>query len=214
PSQAGDPPRPGTKTVLIGFMGAGKSTAVRSLAGTLGVRAIDVDDVIEERLGRSVSELFASEGETMFRAAEERVTLELLCAPGEAVIALGGGAVMHEAVRRELARHRVIWLDVTPELAWERCRGGRRPLATDAGAFAALHAQRESTYAELADIEVPGAHSHDIAGVVAAARELPAGTRLIWATSDSGDYPAYIGPGLLRRGFWPATVDGRRFMVT
>jgi shikimate kinase/3-dehydroquinate synthase len=200
--------------VLIGFMGAGKSTAVGALARGLGVSATDVDEVIEQRLGASVQALFARDGEAAFRAAEEQVTLELLHAPGDGVVALGGGAVMADAVRSELARHRVVWLDVTRELAWERCQEGGRPLASDPDRFAALHAAREPIYAALADIEVPGARSHALAEVLAAADGLPPGIRLIWATSASGDYPAYIGPGLLQYGFWPAAVAGRRFVVT
>ena len=108
-------------------MGAGKSTAVGALARAIGVSGADVDEVIEQRLGASVQALFARDGEAGFRAAEEQITLELLRAPGDGVVALGGGAVMAEAVRSELARHRVVWLDVTRELAWERCQGGGRP---------------------------------------------------------------------------------------
>jgi shikimate kinase/3-dehydroquinate synthase len=203
-----------TKIVLIGFMGAGKSTAARGLGEALKLPAIDVDDVVESRLGRSISDVFAHDGEPAFRAAEEQVALELLRESGPGVIALGGGAVMHARVREELARHTVIWLDISPELAWERCGGGARPLATDPRAFEALHAERESLYAQLADIEVPSTRSRDLGPVLAAAADLPAATRLIWATSASGDYPAYIGPGLLGRAFWPSTVPGRRFLVT
>ncbi len=202
------------KIAVIGFMGAGKSTAVRALGETLGLPTADVDEAIEQRLGRSIPDVFARDGEAAFRAAEEQITLELLRAPGEGAIALGGGAVMHASVRSELQHHTVVWLDITSQLAWERCGDGGRPLAADADAFAVLHAARESVYAELADIEVPAARSRDLAPVLAAAAEVPPGTRLIWATSASGDYPAYIGRGLLAGGFWPETVSGRRFLVT
>ena len=213
-AQAGALRSEGAKVVLIGFMGAGKSTAVGVLAQGLGVGGADVDEVIEQRLGASVQALFERDGEAAFRAAEEQITLELLRAPGDGVVALGGGAVMHEAVRSELARHRVVWLDVTRELAWERCQDGGRPLADDPARFGALHAEREPIYAALADIEVPGARSHALADVLAAAEGLAPGNRMIWATTASGDYPVYIGPGLLESGFWPAAVTGRRFLVT
>ncbi len=202
------------KTVLIGFMGAGKSTAVRALGHALQVPATDVDEVIEQRLGRSISAIFDQEGEAGFRAHEEQITLELLRAPGGGAIALGGGAVMHARVRDELARHRVVWLDVSPELAWTRSQDGERPLAADQDRFAALHAQREAIYAQLADVEVPGTRSQALADVLAAAGSVPSRTRVIWATSASGDYPVYIGSGLLAAGFWPETVPGRRFLVT
>lgn len=62
----------------IGFMGAGKSTAARSLAGALATESVDVDRVIEERLGKPIERVFAEDGEPAFRAAEEQITLELL----------------------------------------------------------------------------------------------------------------------------------------
>ena len=205
---------PAGKIVLIGFMGAGKSTGVRALGEALTLPALDVDEVIEERLGRAIPAVFAQQGEAAFRAAEQEITLELLRTPGPGAIALGGGAVMHASVRAELARHRVVWLDASPELAWERCAGGDRPLALDRAGFDARHAEREALYAQLADIEVPATRSRALAPVLAAADAVAPGTRMIWATSASGDYPAYIGAGLLAAGFWPPLVDGRRFLVT
>lgn len=202
------------KLVLVGFMGAGKSTAAQVAADALGVDAVDADSVLQERLGKPVAEVFAIDGEPAFRAAEERVVLELLDGDGPNVVALGGGAVMHASVREALAGHRVLWLDVTAELAWERCRGGERPLARDREAFFSLHAQREPLYAELADVVVPGERSRELATVLAALDDLPRGVRLLWATTGSADYPAYVGPGLLAAGFWPEAVSGRRFVVT
>jgi shikimate kinase len=200
---AGAPPPEGTKIVLIGFMGAGKSTAMGALARGLRVGGADVDDVIEQRLGASVQALFARDGEAAFRATEEQITLELLRAPGDGVVALGGGAVMHEAVRSELARHYVVWLDVTRELAWERCQEGGRPLAADPARFTALHAEREPIYAALADVEVPGERSHALVDVLAAVEGLPPGSRLIWATTAS------------RAGaFWSPTVTSGACIAT
>jgi shikimate kinase len=83
--------------VIVGFMGAGKSTAARGVAEALGSVAVDVDYVIEERLGKPIARIFAEDGEAAFRDAEERITLELLEAGlvGSAprVLALGGGAI-------------------------------------------------------------------------------------------------------------------------
>jgi shikimate kinase/3-dehydroquinate synthase len=117
-------------------------------------------------------------------------------------------------VREALARELVVWLDVAPELAWERCREGGRPLAADRDDFLSSWRDREPLYAALADIVVPAARSRELGPVLAAAADMPAGARLLWATTASDDYPAYIGPGLLRSGFWPATAPGRRFLVT
>jgi shikimate kinase/3-dehydroquinate synthase len=205
----------GRTVVMIGFMGAGKSTAAGHAAEAYGADAVDVDGVIEERLGKPIERLFAQDGEAAFRAAEERITLELLEARGTRVLALGGGAVGSAAVREALAGHLVVWIDVDLETAWARCEGTGRPLAADRGQFERLYAAREPIYAGLADIVVPTDCSPVIAQVLEAAADLPAGARMLWAMSASGSYPAYIGPGLLgERAFWPVTVPGRRFLVT
>jgi shikimate kinase/3-dehydroquinate synthase len=201
--------------VCIGFMGAGKSTAARSAAVALGTDAVDVDSVIEQRLGKSIHEVFAQDGEGAFRAAEEHITLELLSDPGARVLALGGGAVGHASVREALADHLVVWLDIALDDAWERCGGSSRPLARDREQFARLYAQREPLYADLADAVVPAARSHAMGSVLEALEEVPAGIRVLWAAGTARDYPAYIGPGLLtEHRFWPAAVAGRRFAVT
>jgi shikimate kinase/3-dehydroquinate synthase len=200
--------------VLIGFMGAGKSTAVRALAGELTVEAVDVDDLLEAHFRKPVAKVFAEEGEATFRAAEEQTVLRLLADPAPRVVALGGGAVTSPAVRAALAKPLVVWLDVGVELAWERCREGGRPLAAEREPFARLHAEREPLYAGLADIVVPAERSRTLGRALEAAAGLPDGTRVLWATSASGDYPAYVGGGLLAAGFWPPDVAGRRFVVT
>jgi shikimate kinase / 3-dehydroquinate synthase len=202
--------------VCIGFMGAGKTTAAGSAADALGTGAtvIDVDAVVEQRLGKPIARAFDEDGEAAFRAIEERVTLELLDAGDAAVLSLGGGAVGSQAVRDALKRHTVVWLDIDPGTAWARANGTGRPLARDRTAFERLHAQREPLYESLADAIVPAASSTTMAGVLGALEGLPRGCKLLWATSASGDYPAYIGPGMLRGGFWPPAVEGRRFLVT
>jgi shikimate kinase/3-dehydroquinate synthase len=208
--------RPGRGAlVCIGFMGAGKSTAARSAAAALGIEAVDVDTVIEERLGKPIHEVFAQDGEGVFRAAEQRITLELLSDPSARVLALGGGAVGHASVREALADHLVVWLDIAPEDAWERCGGSSRPLARDREQFGRLYAEREPLYAGLADAVVPAARSHVMASVLEALEDMPGQTRMLWAAGAAGDYPAYIGPGLVtEHRFWPAGVAGRRFAVT
>jgi shikimate kinase / 3-dehydroquinate synthase len=200
-------------TALIGFMGAGKTTAAR----VFGEGAIDVDEVIEERLGRGVQDVFAQEGEAAFREIEERVTLELLADPAVELVALGGGAIGSGRVREALEQCRVIWLETVWEDAWERVEGnGSRPLASDPARFNELHDARRPVYESLADVIVPATRSREIRAVLDALAGLPQpGTRVLWATSASADYPVYIGDGLVtEQRFWPATVTGRRLLVT
>jgi shikimate kinase/3-dehydroquinate synthase len=128
-------------TVLIGFMGAGKTTLARRLGG------VDTDDL----LGEPAETLFDRVGEDAFRAREEEAVLEALAA-GHDVIALGGGACGSEAVGAALSDHTVVWLDVDLDTAWERAAGQNRPLARDRDTFAARFAERRAGYEELADV--------------------------------------------------------------
>jgi shikimate kinase/3-dehydroquinate synthase len=113
-------------------------------------------------------------------------------------------------VRDALRRHQVIWIDIGVEEAWARCTSaGDRPLARDRAGFERLYAEREPLYAGLADVTVPAERSRDIDQVLAALSGLPAQTKVIWAASQSGDYPVFIGPR-----FWPEFIAGRRFVVS
>ncbi|MGN6870168.1 MAG: 3-dehydroquinate synthase [Solirubrobacteraceae bacterium] len=203
------------QTALIGFMGAGKTTAARAL----GEVAVDVDEVIEARRGRRVQDIFAQEGELAFREVEEQVTLELLADPAVEVVALGGGAIGSERVREALAKTRVIWLETVWEDAWERVAGnGVRPLAQDPRRFNELHVERQPVYESLADVIVPATHSRQMPSILEALEGLPhRDIKMLWATtsSASSDYPVYIGSGLVtEHSFWPATCPGRRLLVT
>jgi shikimate kinase/3-dehydroquinate synthase len=202
--------------VLIGFMGAGKSTVATELARALGTEALDSDELLQRRFGHSPAEEFELHGEASFRTAEEEVVCELLDAaePG-AVIALGGGSILSERVRVALEPHAVVLLDIEAERAWERVgvpesSAGAlgRPLARDREAFFALHAERRSLYEQTADAYLPQLGFGDAKRALGALRALaaaPAGTRLVWAQSVSGDYPVLIGRGLLRAA---GTADG------
>jgi shikimate kinase/3-dehydroquinate synthase len=202
------------KLVLIGFMGAGKSTAARSAAESLRARTVDLDAVLEARLGKTIAQAFAEDGEAAFRNAEEAAALELLRAPDVDVVSLGGGTIMHESVRQALAEHVVLWLDVDPDTAWQRAQGHERPLARDRASFTELLDQREPLYAGLADVVVPARRSNQLREVLDAVKRLPEGVRMLWAVSASGDYPVYLGRDLLEQGFWPPGIEGRRFLVT
>ena len=96
--------------VIIGSPGSGKSTVGALLAERLGVTFRDVDPVIVERTGKSISDIFTDDGESAFRILEEQLTAELLPLPG--VLSLGGGAVLSAATRAALHGHRVVWLQV------------------------------------------------------------------------------------------------------
>ena len=96
--------------VLVGAPGSGKSTVGALLAERLGVPFRDVDAVIVERTGKSITEIFTDDGEAAFRALEEQLTAELLPLPG--VLSLGGGAVLSATTRAALHDHRVVWLRV------------------------------------------------------------------------------------------------------
>ena len=208
---------------VVGFMGAGKTTAAQAFAQASGGVAVDADAEIERRAGKPIAEIFAADGEPAFRALEERVTLELLDGGPVEVprfVALGGGALGSDAIRRALPEHLVIWIDVDTDTAWRRCADSGRPLAVDQTAFERLHEEREPVYASAADVVVPQRLRSSPRAVLDALEGLSGEVRMLWATSDSGDYPAYIGPGLLRidsdpavPAFWPATINGRRFLV-
>jgi shikimate kinase/3-dehydroquinate synthase len=203
--------------VFIGFMGAGKTTAARHLAAVRGRGPIDTDALIEERLGHSIAEEFAARGEAAFRAVEEEVVGAALAAAGPTdTLALGGGSVLSPGVRAALAGHTVVLIEIDVQTAWRRAGGRRRPLAGDRPAFAALHAERTPLYERLADAIIPATARADPSRLVAAIDALtraPAGTRLLWATSASGEYPVLIGPALLGADVWPL-ARSRRFAIT
>ncbi len=187
--------------VLIGFMGAGKTTLARRLAAHRGVRHVDTDALLEEHFGVTIPEVFARDGEAAFRAAEEEVVLAQLAAGDGAVLSLGGGAVLSDRVRDALGGHVVVALDVDVETAWERCAGNGRPLAADREAFAALHAARAARYDAVASAWLPQADPGVVVRADAALRllaEAPEGTRMAWASAASGEYPVFVGRGVLR----------------
>jgi shikimate kinase / 3-dehydroquinate synthase len=169
--------------VLIGFMGAGKSTAARALAGA------DSDALVEAELGATIEAFFDREGEAAFREVEERVVCELLDR-GPEVVALGGGAVLSERVREALRDHTVVLLEIDADRAWQRASGRGRPLARDRAAFERRFAERLPVYEAVADAFVPG---DDARAALAALQAGPAGARMVWAHAASGSYPVWFG---------------------
>ena len=117
---------------LVGMMGAGKSTIGRHLANHLGVTFIDVDLWVEIRAGKSIARIFEEDGETAFREMETNAALEAL--QEVAVVSLGGGAFISEAVRNEcLAKAVVVYLKVSADELVRRVefRPAVRPLVAD-----------------------------------------------------------------------------------
>jgi shikimate kinase len=102
-------PRP--RVVLVGPMGAGKSTVASVLAERWGVPARDTDADVVARDGREISDIFVESGEEHFRALEREAVAAAL-AEHEGVLSLGGGAVLDPATREALAGHRVVFLQV------------------------------------------------------------------------------------------------------
>ncbi len=115
--------RPVERVVLVGFMGAGKSTLGPILAGRLGWRFLDADLELESKAGSTIAELFTTVGEPAFRRMEAEVVARLLGQP-ESVIALGGGAIETEATRLLLANSPatcVAFLRAPLEVLIDRC---------------------------------------------------------------------------------------------
>ncbi|MEJ7818045.1 MAG: shikimate kinase, partial [Thermoleophilaceae bacterium] len=212
--------QPSGSLVLIGFMGAGKSSAARTVAAELGVAPLDSDRELEAELGETIEAFFDREGEAAFRAREEQTVLRLLEGADGGAVALGGGSLESERVRAALAGHTVVHLEVEADEAWRRASGRGRPLARDRGRFDQLHADRGALYESIAHAVLPPA-GRDISRralpalqAMHRARANGAGDlRMVWARARSGDYPVFFGGGA-----WAAApihpTDGRTFVVT
>ena len=161
--------------VLVGFMGAGKTTVGQLLAQCLGLPFVDSDQVIEQQAGRPVRQIFAQDGEPAFRALEHQVIAGLLDGP-DLVLALGGGAPEHPRTRallargddpaslaacgggptppRRLATAQVVYLQVGYDQAIVRVGGdAERPLLARPD-LAATYQRRLPLYAEIATLSI------------------------------------------------------------
>lgn len=119
----------GRSIVLVGLMGAGKSTVGRRLAQRLNIDFVDADTAIEEAAGMSIPEIFSSHGEPYFREGERRVITRIL-EDGQQVLATGGGAFMNEQTRASIAQRGIsVWLKADLPLLMKRVsRRSDRPL--------------------------------------------------------------------------------------
>jgi shikimate kinase len=143
--------------VLVGPPGAGKTTVGRVLARRLDVEFTDVDSVIVQRAGKSISDMFLQDGEDAFRALERQVVAEALTAT-DGVLALGGGSVLAAQTRERLRGHRVVHLKVGVTDGLRRTgMSTARPLLAGVNpraTFKALLEARAPLYREVASVEV------------------------------------------------------------
>lgn len=156
-----------TAVVLIGPMGAGKTSVGKRVAKSLGVRFIDTDRVIAREHG-PIPTLFETLGEPGFRALERDAVADAVAQP--VVASLGGGAVLDPATRALLRGLPVVLLTVTAEAVESRISGSDRPLLHDGlAAWKAIAAERAPLYADLADLTLDTSHrplSHVVDDIV------------------------------------------------
>ena len=166
--------------VLVGYRGSGKSSIGRELAMMLGLDYVDTDHAIQEKAGKSVREIFAEQGEPVFRDMETDILQELVnrsSAAPPSVIATGGGMIMREQNRRLIRRlGPVVWLRVSPKVALHRIISDtftreQRPALTEhdlADEVRTMVADRLPYYAAVADLTVDndqeGQSREDVAG--------------------------------------------------
>ena len=156
----------------MGPPGSGKSTVGKYLAKELGISLIDTDRIIEEREGRSISEIFLTDGEEGFRAIEKKVVLESLDVD-DSIVALGGGSVLDSDVQARLTQcPEVIFLDVSISNAAPRVGFNKeRPLlmGNPRQQWLQLMERRRSIYESLATrtVSTDNRKAHEVAHEIA-----------------------------------------------
>jgi shikimate kinase len=150
-------------TILIGYRGSGKTTIGQKLADRLWQDLVDTDALIVKKTGKSIKEIFEQEGEERFRDLESAVVREV-CQLPEAVISLGGGAVLREENRQAIkqAGHKVIYLKCEPETLFKRIEADAatsimRPSLTQFGGIEEVErvsAEREPIYRSMMTAEL------------------------------------------------------------
>jgi shikimate kinase len=144
------------RVLLIGMMGAGKSTTGHLLAARLGWPYLDSDDEVTRRTGRTVPEIWKTDGEAAFRTEESRVLADAIASAGPVVVGVAGGAVLDPANRARLrGAGLIVWLRADVSVLAARVGSGEgRPLLEGgpAEALRRLSAARAPIYAELADL--------------------------------------------------------------
>jgi shikimate kinase len=146
---------------LIGYRGTGKSTIARRLADKLGWSAVDADEFLEHRFGKTIRAIFAEEGEAGFRAKEAAILAEI-CQHAKQVIATGGGVVLRSDNRQMIKNAGfVVWLTADAQTLWNRLQADasskeRRPALTTGGLaeIVELLQAREPYYRDCANLVV------------------------------------------------------------
>jgi shikimate kinase len=177
--RAPTPSTSGPRVVLVGPMGAGKTTVAGLLAATWGLPARDTDADIVATDGRSIADIFVESGEDEFRALERAAVAEAL-ETHDGVLALGGGAVLDPGTRERLAGHTVVFLRVGLADAVKRVGvGSARPLLLGnvRGRIKALLDERTPVYESVATlvVDTDGRTAEDVAREIAEALDGTAG---------------------------------------
>lgn len=174
--------------VLVGFMGAGKTTVGRALAAALGRPFVDSDHEIERATGLSIPDIFDGYGEAGFRDLEAATIARLLAGP-EVILALGGGAVTDERTRVALHGHTVVFLQVSLADALARVGGDPgRPVLRNPD-LPAIFERRDALYRGVATLVVPagGRAPRTVAAEIAELLASGAGTSVDPVGQDRGE---------------------------
>jgi 3-dehydroquinate synthase/shikimate kinase/3-dehydroquinate synthase len=206
--------------VLVGFMGAGKSTVGRILAARVGAPFVDTDALIEGRWGAPIAKIFTEEGEPAFREIERGVVAEVLEGP-EAIVALGGGALTDPATTTALEWHTVVWLDVSYGEAMRRIgEDAGRPMLTISDPKA-LYDQRKSIYERVAGhrVSVDGIDPDEVVSAIAmkigGLRARPDPVRRVTVGLGPRSYDVVVGRGISEQAttFLPPTPYAEKAMI-
>ena len=140
---------------IVGYMGSGKSTIGRLLAGALKCELVDLDRAVVKKAGKEIPEIFARCGEEAFRDLEHEALLEALDGGAPRVVACGGGVVVRPENRALLRDVRTVFLREDTDVLYRRTRAPGRPLrAASREEFESRYRERLPLYREVADLEV------------------------------------------------------------